>query len=92
MKRRRRKQPTWLDSLPCDEWIHEPKVQLYRLEYPGKWLYLGTYLAYLLDQSFVATTYGGGEYLFVVVYRGRIVRKGIWAIEGDPIQPPWLTA
>lgn len=38
-----------------------------------------------LAPSLVAATYGGGEYLFVVIYRGGILRKGIWLIEGNPI-------
>jgi len=90
MNRRRqtgRRRSRWFDSLPQDEWSDEPRVHLYRLVHPRKW-YLGTYLVGLIDQSLVAATYGGGEFLFVVVYRGRILRKGIWSIEGYPIQPP----
>ena len=92
MKRRRRKRSAGSDSLPDDEWTHEPKVHLYNLEHPGKPLYLGTYLAFMLDQSYVAATYGGGQYLFIVVYRGRLLRRGVWAIEGNPIRPPGRTA
>lgn len=65
--------------------MDQPKTHLYRLIHSGKPAYLGTHLTYLLDQTLVAATHGGGEYLFVVIYRDRILRKGIWLIEGNPI-------
>jgi hypothetical protein len=89
MTRRRKHRSHWTDSLPDDEWTHEPKVHLYRLEHPRKPCYLATYLAFLVDESYVAATHGGGEYLFILVYRGRTLRRGIWAIEGNPIRHSW---
>jgi len=91
MARRRRKKTLWTDSLPDDPWTDEPKVRLYRLEPNRKPPYLGTYLAFLIDDIYVLATHGGGEYLFIVFYRGRILRRGIWAIEGNPIRHPRLT-
>ncbi len=91
MTRRRRKKLRWTDSLPDDGWTNEPKVHLYRLEPNLKPQYLGTYLAFLIDECEVAATHGGGEYLFILVHRGRTLRRGIWAIEGNPIRPAWLT-
>ena len=91
MARRRRKKPHWIDSLPDDGWTNEPKVRLYRLEPNRKPQYLGTHLAFLIDELSVAATHGGGEYLFILVYRGRTLRRGIWAIEGNPIRHSRLT-
>jgi len=85
MKRRRRKESTWLNSLPDDEWTHEPKAHLYRLDHQGKAHYLSTYLVLFFDYATVAADYGGGDYLYVVVRDDRILRKGLMAIEGDPI-------
>lgn len=86
MKRRRRKKYTWSDSLPDDMWTDEPKVHLYRLQHPGKPRYLGIYLAFLVDEAFVASYYGGGDYLFIASHRGRVVRRGVFSIEGNPIR------
>ena len=92
MTRRRRMKSRWSDSLPHDEWASEPKVRLYRLlEHPRKPQYLGTYLVFLVDEFYVAAAHGGGEYLFILVYRGRTLRRGIWAIEGAPIRRSRLT-
>ena len=85
MKRRRRKQPTWLDWLPQDEW---PEVRLYRLDHRGKARFLTTYSLFFFDYPTVAREYGGGDYLYVAVRGNRILRKGVMAIEGDPIQSP----
>ena len=83
MKRRRRKSQ-WTDSLPDDGWTNEPKVYLYRLQHPYKPRYLGTYLAELISDVDVMAYWGGGDYFFNVVHRGRVVRRGIWSIEGKP--------
>ena len=88
MKRRRRKESTWLNSLPDDMWTHEPKVHLYRRDHRGKTHYLTTYLALVFDYATVARNYGGGDYLYVAVRGDRILRKGLMAIEGDPIHSP----
>ena len=76
----------WTDSLPDDGWTNEPKVDLYRLQHPYKPRYLGTYLAELISDVDVMAYWGGGDYFFKVVHRGRIVRRGIWSIEGKPIR------
>lgn len=91
MTRRRKHRSRWTDSLPEDEWAHEPEVHLYRLESNLKPQYLGTHLAFLVDKSYVAATHGGGEYLFILVHRGRTLRRGTWVIAGNPIRPSWLT-
>jgi hypothetical protein len=85
MKRRRRKQPTWLDWLPQDEWI---EVRLYRRDHRGTAHFLKTYSLFFFDYATVAREYGGGDYLYVAVRGNRILRKGVMGIEGDPIQSP----
>ena len=89
MKRRRRKQPTWFDWLPQDEWI---EVRLYRLDHRGKAYFLTTYSLLFFDYATVAGDYGGGDYLYVAVRGDRILRKGVMAIEGDPMRSPGGTA
>jgi hypothetical protein len=83
VKRRRRTQPTELDWLPQHEWI---EVRLYRRDHRGKAHFLATYSIYVFDYPTVAREYGGGDYLYVAVRGDRILRKGVMAIEGDPIQ------
>jgi len=85
VKRRRQTQPTWLDWLSQDEW---PEVRLYRRDHRGKAHFLTTYSLYFFDYATVAREYGGGDYLYVAVRGDRILRKGVMAIEGDPIQSP----
>ena len=84
MARRRTHRSHGTDSLLDDEWTHERKTHLYRLQHPYKPRYLGTYLAELLNEIDVMTIWGGGDYFFKVVHRGRVIRLGIWCIEGRP--------
>ena len=86
MTRRRKIKYTGAESLPEDLWAKEPLVRLYRLE-PGRTpQYLCTQIAFLVTESRVQESYGGGQYLFRVVHRGRVVRRGIFSIEGNPIR------
>lgn len=86
MKRRRRHQHGLIDSLP-DDWSDELQVRLYRIiEDSGTCRYLGTMWAY--DGYFssdVAARFGGGAYWFVAIRRGRVVRKGRFDLEGEPL-------
>ena len=86
MARRRTYRSHWTDSLPDDEWTHEPKVHLYRLQHPYKPRFLGTYLIELISLADAAADYGGGDYFFKVVHRGRVVHRGVFSIEGNPIR------
>ena len=86
MVRRRTHHSHRTDSLPDDGWTKAPKVALYRLQPPYKPRYLGTYLPELISEIDVMAYWGGGDYFFKVVHRGRIVRRGIWSIEGKPIR------
>ena len=85
MVRRRTPRSHWTDSLPDDGWTHAPKAHLYRLQHPYKPRYLGTYLAELFSDVDVMTDWGEGDYFFKVVHRGRVVHRGIFSIEGNPI-------
>ena len=91
MTRRHKLRSNWTDPLPDDPWRNEPRLSLYCLDRPGKPRPLGTNLAFLVDEIYVLATPGGGQYLFIVVHRGRILRRGIWDIEGPPIRRPGQT-
>jgi hypothetical protein len=86
MTRRRCKSSHWSDSLPDDEWTNRPKVHIFRLEPYRKPRYIGTHLAFLVDESYVQGIYGGGEYLYIAVHRGRVCLRGTILIEGPPIR------
>ena len=81
---RRRKTSRWANSLPDDGWTYAPKVHLYRLQHPYKARLLGVYLPELISEVDVMAYWGGGDYLFKVVHRGRVIRRGIWSLEGRP--------
>lgn len=86
MKGRRRHPPDWLDSL-ADDWSDEVQVRLYRIvDHSGTRRYLDTMWAY--DAYFVsdvAARFGGGAYWFVAIQRGRVVHKGRFDLEGEPL-------
>lgn len=86
MNRRRKDQPDWLDSLP-DDGSDELQVRLYRIiDDSEKRRYLGT--MWVCDGYFssdVAARFGGGAYWFVAIRRGRVVRKGRFDFEGEPL-------
>lgn len=82
----RRKKSTWSDALPDDAWMDEPEVHLYRLQHPHKPRYLGTYIPEHIRLAYVADHWGGGDYFFRAVHRGRVVRRGIFSIAGNPIR------
>ena len=84
--KRRRKKSHWTDSLPDDGWTNEPKVYLYCLQHPHKPRLLGVYLPELINNVDVMAYWGGGDYWFKAVHRGRVVRRGIFSIEGNPIR------
>ena len=86
MARRRTHRSHSTDSLLDDGWTDAPKVDLYRLQHPYKPRYLGTYLPELISEIDVMVYWGGGDYLFMVVHRGRVIRRGIFSIEGPPIR------
>ena len=83
---RRRKKSHWTDSLPDDGWTHAPKVHLYRLQHPYTPRYLGTYLPELISEMDVAAYWGGGDYFIKAIHRGRVVHRGVFSIEGNPIR------
>ena len=86
MARRRIHRYHWTDSLPDDGWTHAPKVYLYRLQHPHKPRLLGVYLPELISNVDVMAYWGGGDYWFKAVHRSRVVRRGIFSIEGNPIR------
>ena len=86
MARRRTHRSHWTDSLPDDGWTHAPKVYLYRLQHPYKPRLLGVYLPELISEVDVMAYWGGGDYFFKAVHRGRVVRRGTFSIEGNPIR------
>lgn len=90
MNCRRRKPSLRSASLTDEEWRGQPRVHLYCIDYPNKPRYLATYLLCWFKERIVAADHGGGHYLFIVVHRGRILHRGVWDIEGNPIRRPRL--
>lgn len=81
MQRRRRITFTCSVSMPEDEWIHQPKVHLYRIDPPRKPRFLTTYVNIMFSTSLVAAEHGHGKYLFIVSRNHRVLRRGILTIE-----------
>ena len=88
MTRPRNSRKNWVDALPGDWPEHEPKVKLYRLDSQGSPQYLGVFLARGFDEGFVQSRFGGGDYWYRAVYKGRIWRSDGFLIEGPPIPVP----
>jgi hypothetical protein len=84
MKRPRHSRKNWVDALPGDWPENEPKVYLYRIEPRPRPLYLGVFLAWHFDEAFVASQFGGGDYWYRAVSKGRISRVDTFSIEGAP--------
>ncbi|MDZ4734391.1 MAG: hypothetical protein SGJ16_12510 [Nitrospirota bacterium] len=80
MKRRRLISFTRSISMPEDEWAHQPKVHLYRLDPPRKPRFLTKYYKIMFSKSLVAAEHGRGKYLFIVSLKRRVLRKGTLTI------------
>ena len=88
MPRSRNSRNNWVDTLPADWWEREPKVYLYRIDPRRVWQYLGVFLADYFDEGFVASRFGGGDFWYRAVYKGRTWRTEMFSIEGPPKPVP----
>lgn len=88
MKRPRNSRNNWVAALPGDWLKNEPKVYLYRIVPHRRPLYLGLFAHWYFDESFVQSQFGGGDYWYRAVYKGRIRRSDGFLIEGPPKPVP----
>ena len=84
MKRPHHSRRNWVEALPGDWPEHEPTVYLYRIDPQDKRRYLGVFPAWRFDLPFVKSEFGGGDYWYQAVYKGRICRTDGFLIEGPP--------
>ncbi len=88
MKRHRNSHDNWADTFPTDWWANEPKVYLYRMDPRRGRQYLGVIPAWSFGEGFVASQFGGGDYWYRAVHKGRVIRSGMFSIEGPPKPVP----
>ncbi|HBR52008.1 MAG TPA: hypothetical protein DEA71_18260 [Nitrospira sp.] len=88
MTRHRNSHDSWADALPGDWPENEPKVYLYRIDPQRGRQYLGVFPAWYFDESFVQSQFGGGDYWYRAVYKGRICRSDGFLIDGPPKPVP----
>ncbi len=84
MKTPRHSRKNWVDALPGDWPENEPKVYLYRIDSQRRQRYLDVFPAWYFDLGVVKSQFGGGEYWYKAVYKGRIWRSDGFLIEGPP--------
>lgn len=84
MRRPRNYRNNWVAALPGDWPKNEPKVYLYRIDPRCKRQYLGVFLAWSFGEGFVQSQFGGGDYWYQAVHKGRVIRSGMFSIEGPP--------
>ena len=84
MRRSRHSPKNWVEALPGDSPEHEPTVYLYRIDPQHKRQYLGVFPAWYFDLAFVQSQFGGGDYWYRAVYKGRIRRSDGFLIDGPP--------
>ena len=88
MTRPRNSRNNWVATLPGDWPENEPRVHLYRIDPQRGWQYLGVFAAWYFDESFVQSQFGGGDYWYRAVHKGRIRRTDGFLIDGPPKPVP----